>query len=351
MAMETVMDAYNGSFPSIASRGDLAAWRARLLDEERPDRVFFRADRTLGLPVREQVYAAFTLGPGRAVDGRLTVAKPAGWPESTAALSLDGLAAAWGDHPIAAGAFPAAWVSAWIDAAPAGNMFAALLGDVIEEDSADGVALALFGGDYSGRFKGIKVPTVMAGFHLTDPAHAPLRLRKLVDRWNARYRWGLVPVEMPVADTVLWRLEGTSGSLYAGLAPAEQIAVRQAGAWLIGSSNTRSLETLTRERGGAGAGGDGVWTDRMADAFAGQADGYLGFDLVRGSEAFRLAISAYSLKLLFEDAAGSRDQRQQLNKIKAWLEVLAKLDQIHLVARVDDANLAVEFAAGPAAGE
>jgi len=60
----------------------------------------------------------------------------------------------------------------------------------------------------------------------------------------------------------------------------------------------------------------------------------------------RLAITAWSLKLLVEDAAKSQPTRDRLNVAKAWLDALAPFGQLHVWARPTADATEVEFKVG-----
>jgi hypothetical protein len=218
---------------------------------------------------------------------------------------------------------------------------------VIRVSEADACALGLFGGDFSGRLKGIKVPTLMAALQLTEGNSAAEFIQQLIDDWNARYKVGLVPVAVPVGTSTIWRIEGTSENMYSGLGPGEQIAVTQSGDWMVVSSNFKGLNALVLSRSNTIGESNPGWSERIRDAVADGAIGYFGFDLAKGTEMFRLAITAYSLKLLFEDASGTRALRQQLNEAKAWLEILSKLEHLDLYAAKADKYVKIDFSAGP----
>ncbi len=44
----------------------------------------------------------------------------------------------------------------------------------------------------------------------------------------------------------------------------------------------------------------------------------------------RLGVTAWSLKLLLEDAQGSQATRQRMNEFKAWMDALAPLGQVRM---------------------
>jgi hypothetical protein len=343
MAIETVIEAYNGLYPSVAMRTDLKPWNKRLFESDYPDRFWFKS---IDWPNAERFFGQFNLKDATHVDGSLRFPNPFSLPSIPSSASLDDLASLWRNYAVAACAVGSEAVMATTGQAT-NDVFINMINKIIQVSEADAVALALFGGDFSGRFKGMKVPTLMAALQLSEGRTPSEFIQQLVDEWNARYQWGLVPVAVPSGTSTIWRIEGTSENIYSGMGPAEQISLTQAGEWMVISSNFKGLLSLMESSEVAGPSDIPDWAERMGDAAADGAIGYLGFDLVRGAEMFRLAITAYSLKLLIDDASGSREFRQRLNEAKAWLEILAKLDHLHLYAGTLDDDLKIDFSAGP----
>jgi hypothetical protein len=342
IAMEMILDAYNGSFPSVFSRKDLAEWKRRLMDSGYDDRGWYRHS---GWPGTRPWFVGAELSAGGGLRGMALTDQPEQIHELPETLDMDGLASLWKNHPIATTAFGVDALMPLLDQYD-NFMAAALARDVIHAGNADFIAISLFGGERSGRFRGIKVPALMVGFQLPYGVDIRGRLSTVIDRWNAKHRLGIVPVETVVGTNTVWRFEGIAGGIYAGLAADEQVAMTLAGNWMVVSSNLKTLQSLIEQQGDALA-DEATWLSRIEDAQADRAAGYLGFDLVRGSEAFRLAITAYSLKLLFDDASGTREQRQQLNEAKAWLDVIARLQHIHLLVSSMDPYLKIDFVTGP----
>ena len=341
MAIEMVIDSYNGLFPSVAFRTDLRDWNALLMDSVYPDRFWFKSD---ALPMIDRSFTEFDIKDAARMQATVRFFPPADVPQLPNSVEMEELASLWGDEALAASSFSTeVVVSALRQNEP--SVATSVIKDIIATSRADAVALGVFGGEISGRFKGIKVPTIMAALQRTEGGDTAEWVAQLVDRWNARFQWGLVSVPVAVGTTTIWRIEGTAGGLYASMGPNEQVAVMPAGDWLVISSNLKGLEVLaTRAQTGGGA--TPLWAGQLDDAVSDGAAGYLGVDLVRGYETLRLAITAYSLKLLFEDASGSRALRQQLNETKAWLETLARLERLHLYVSAADPYVKVELQTG-----
>lgn len=343
-AIEMVLDTYNGTFPSVLSRADLESVNSELLHGTKPDRLWYRK------PAQpEPIYwrAALELAGANRLEGvvRGRVEKlpaPLKGP-----MHLEQLVGLWGQAPMAAAAMGTEDLRNWLMGQSDALMSAMLL-DVLIKVEADAMALGLFGAEFSGRFKGMKVPSIMLALHLPTTADRESLsvVGGLLDRWNAVHRFGLVPVPEMIGNRPVWRIEGTAGGIYGDLAPPEQAALVVLENWLVISSHFKPLQALIED--GVGEEGETVTWAEGLEAISGEEGlGYLGFDLMRGTEAFRLAITAYTLKLMFEDAQGTRAQRKELNEAKAWLEFLSQMVHLHVFATAGEAEVKFDFHAGP----
>lgn len=342
-AMSSILEAYDGNFPSLAKRTDLATWNERLLRGERNLRGWLRI-----VNHRREIdywYGEVDIRHTNQLSGAIVTKAPAVLLGLPATFELDGLAGLWREAPIATAAFNVDPVKRELAGSP--HIVASLTRDVVLNSGAESAALGLFGGDYSGRFKAIKVPTLMAGLHRPEGFDLAALLSALLDRWNAEHQLGLVAVANPVGNYMVYRLEGVAGGIYGSLSAGEQMAVVSAGDWLVISSNYGALEKLILGQAGTALPAELPWARRINDIAAQESVGYLGFDMARGADAFKLAISAYSLKLVFEDADGTRNQRKQLNEMKAWLDTLADMQRLHLLASVADGYVKIDLQAGP----
>jgi hypothetical protein len=221
-----------------------------------------------------------------------------------------------------------------------------LLGEVIFDQKSDVLAASLLTGDYGGRLKGIKIPALVAGIPVRDGEAALSWAAGALDRLNARYRWGLIPQELPTAGGRVFAVAGTGEGAYAALAPEEQAAYALCDGWLLLASNAQALQKLVeryaREESLLEA-GPARWKHGLNEI---QAPCYGWIDLARGGKTLRLAVTTYSLKLLMEDPRGSQKPRQRLNEAKAWIDSFAPLDTCRFWLGSDGRMLNVSFRAG-----
>jgi hypothetical protein len=272
------------------------------------------------------------------------VRMPFAAPASRAGLTNEGIAELkklWGDFPLACAYLDRSVANAWLTNSlhyPWVGTVTGLVGRT--EDGT--VALCLLGGEFSGRFKGLKLPTVMAGTSVNDASNAVRDVAERLDRLNARFRWGLVPQELSAAGRVVYAIEGTRrSSMYAKLAENERAGYTTGDSWLLFSSNVEGLTNLLLAANRRG--------EARADArqVPSGAPAYGWIDLEQGAKAIRLAITAYSFKLLLDDAMGSQDERQRLNEVKAWVDAMAPLKAVWFWMEQDGDGSRVTFDAGP----
>ncbi len=217
---------------------------------------------------------------------------------------------------------------------------------LFETNMTDLLLLAAMGGEYAGTFAGISVPSVMAAWPVDDEAQALTQARTLIDELNAVFRWGLVVTESRVEDRAIYVIEGTANTPYAGFRFRERVAFTLVDGWAVLASHAFPLiKILGRyDRPEALVEADqGGWQREIRQ---GDAAAYGRVDIRGGARTLRLAISAYSVKLLFDDPRGSRETRQRLNEIRAWIDTLEPMGGAHLWLNQRDGWLQVEFALG-----
>jgi hypothetical protein len=185
------------------------------------------------------------------------------------------------------------------------------------------VGLAVLGGDYSGRFRSIKIPGLFLGANL-DQGEPFAVARQMLDRLNARWRWGLIPRLILVDETPVYTVEGTAQNVYSELLMSEQVAFTRQQSWLLMASNMKSLAQLLRTpRQPAGV--ELAWPTWMQNQ-TGPLAGYGWFDLAQGGKTLRIAVTAYGLRLKVRDARNTYARRRRLNEIKAWIDALGPLE-------------------------
>ena len=201
------------------------------------------------------------------------------------------------------------------------------------------IALGVLAGDFSGRFKGLKLPTIMAGASVQDPEKTRKSIVEQIDVLNANSQWGLVPQELTVGEHHVFAIEGTARNLYSALDVNERVAYTTGEDWLLFSSNVEGLTNLLAAADRRGAAGVA-----SREIPAAPVQGLI--DLEQGAKAIRLAITAYSFKLALEDPFGSQPKRQKLNEVKAWVDAISPLKTVRFWLRPEGDMTRVSFDAG-----
>lgn len=191
----------------------------------------------------------------------------------------------------------------------------------------DTVAGFLLGGEYSGSLMGIAIPSLMVAWPVDDETNSLALAAAVLDRLNSLYRWGLVVTESRVGERIAHVVESTDDTPYARLRTRENMAYTVIDGWFILSSHAGPLFKLMSryDRPESLFEADlGGWQKNLRSSESG---GFAWIDMGAGAKTIRLALSAYSIKLLFEDASNTRELRQRLNEIRAWVDTLAPLGQ------------------------
>lgn len=206
-----------------------------------------------------------------------------------------------------------------------GNAFAAVLGD-----------------DFSGRLMGFKVPALVMGFKVRDGDLALTIATALLDRINARYRWGLIPRRIDIGGCPGMILEGSAGGIYASSKPEDRLAFLARDGWFLTASNVETLRKLSE----AGPSSKARWNKDVAghESFA-----YGWADLDAANMAIRNTMAIYSLVLMAQNRTGDETMRRNLESFKTWTEALKMLETCRFWLRSDRTGAALDFEFGTAA--
>ena len=247
-----------------------------------------------------------------------------------------------GDRAVAAASVDRTLVRRWLTSSFT-NEIARELSGLLAGPGEGAVALALLGGDYSGRFMAVRLPTLLASA-VGSPVAQNQFVSAALDRLNAATRWGLVAAPQPAGAAPVFAIEATGGGFYANLAREEHLAFTPTDDGLLFASNLATLERLLRERSAATnrPPADQAW----APAPPAASRGFLWFNAVEGAKVVRLGVTAWSLKLLLEDPQGSQATRQRMNDFKAWMDTLAPLGQVRIGLEERDQRAVFTLQAG-----
>jgi hypothetical protein len=332
----------DGNAGSVADRRELAIPPA----SPRPDRGWVRMS---GWGGREAAPLTFALDllPGGGVAGSvLSPVAPAVTGAVSGVQAVEDAAALVGDLPTAYAIVDRSLARVWLEGSLTNLLGREVLG-LLRDDTAGGtVSVSLLGGPHSGRFMAVRVPTLVAGVTVADPPGVVAGMGAVFDRLNAKSRWGLVPQLVQVGTQRVWAVEGTGRGAYSRLDAGERLAYLARGRSLVVGSNLDALTKLLREQDARGAPAQSRLAQGLLRMREGTSLAYLWFDLREGGKVVRLALTAWSLKLLVEDASSSREVRERMQVTKAWLDALAPLGELQLWVRPRVDGTEFEFKIG-----
>lgn len=208
------------------------------------------------------------------------------------------------------------------------------------------VLAAVTGGDFAGSIFGISVPSITLAWPINDHAETFARVQELLDRLNAHWRWGLVAAQREVEGLPLYIIESTTNTAYARFRSREQVAYTIIDDWFVISTQSRPLIRLVGRYHRPEAlveADDGGWQPGLQ---TGDAAAHAFWDIRAGASTLRMAISAYSMKLMFEDQRGTREQREQLSTMRGWLDLMEDLGPIRAWLDQQDGYRTLRFSFG-----
>ncbi len=340
--LAVILDMYDRRKPAEARRYLDELGKMTCGHPEALDKGWFRVGS--GRDARVWAYSLSRLEP-LAMAGVCCVNLPLRGPDSAARPADDAaLGRLLGNLPLALLELPAATAQDLLRHVP--PAWAVPIMETLGNVGGDRLFLAVLGDEYSGRFRGLKVPGLVAGVPGADELVSRQALAALLDKFNRQYRWGLIAQEEPAGERRLAVVESTSGTAYAQLGPRERLAYAFCPPWLLAGSNAETLAALLARHDRSEAQAEaraGPWRAALA---AEPNAGFCWLDLDRGGKTLRLVLTAYAMKLLFEDPDRSQDLRGQLNEAKAWIDALAPLRTLSLWLKPDPRQMQVVFAAG-----
>lgn len=340
LVIEDVLACYDRHLPSLASEA---------IEENNPtvdwkDRGWVRLPSLKGWGPR--IHYSLDFQPHGALAGTVYLpGAPTTMAPAPALNSLDDVSNLLREHPAAALVLDRALARSWIEGAFT-NLIGREIAGLLRGDDSGAVAMALVGGPYSGRFMAVRLPGLLASFTTENPSRAAQNMSAIFDRLNAVTPWGLVPQPITVGTQRVFAIESTGRSPYTALESKERIAYAPLQQSLLFSSNLETLTKLLRDAQQTPAAEPGRFArglQRMRDK---HALGYLWIDLEEGAKLLRLAVTAWSLKLLVENPTGSQPTRQKLNEAKAWIDALAPQKTLQMWVRPSQDLLEYEFRLG-----
>jgi hypothetical protein len=199
---------------------------------------------------------------------------------------------------------------------------------VLRDAGGEHLVVALFGGEYSGRLRGVRVPAVIAAIPVADEANALRAAASTLHRLNQRHPWGLFMKDVPGETTDLHLVDAGPGTDYAEQPVEEKIAFGVAGGCLLVASNYDTLQRLLARsawaRPPAAEGPAGLWEVMKDPAPLSGA-----FDLDRAGKAVRNGLAVYAMTQMMSSRPGASRARARTDTVKKGVIGLQKLGAGH----------------------
>ena len=226
---------------------------------------------------------------------------------------------------------------------------ARVVGEELEPDSS--VIACILGDDYAGRIMGYRVPTLMLGVRVREPANVIGAIRLGLDTLNADKGWALIPhiVFTENADggeTVLTVINSTKRDALRALDPKERPSFAMSGDWLLLSSNLGAIRKLVASPGNEPS----PPFRELRRSVDPDTRLYFWLDIDDTAEELEHAIAVYKLGLMMENAELAADTRRAVETVESWMQALRPFGTgCFRVTELENGHR-VDFRLGPNAG-
>ena len=180
--------------------------------------------------------------------------------------------------------------------------------------SSTPVYVGIQSGDFSGRYIGMKVPSMVVALRVAAEGEAYRMVNRVLDAMNREQQLGLVPRVVVNQGYALTVVDATVRSPYSSLPDQDKVAFLYRDGWLIFGSHNRALTQLAAWMDSGTTGGKGVFDDSAEPA---QAHLWTDVDALRTTLPPILQMMKF--KLLLDRGPDSKARRQTLSEIESWL--------------------------------
>lgn len=306
-SLGSLLACFDGTTPSWGSLG--VSYTTFLLTDAAPDRA---VRRSAFLPVQQIALDELS---GRAVRARL-VADAGGGVDGAEAVAQGTVAIDWfGDLPagVAVASADGAQMLARMGWGDAWSETVRLL---TQATGASTVTMALFGGEFSGRLHGVRVPALAAAWPVRDGPTAIRVAEAALTRVGAATGMALLSEPVDSMPEAVFSVSVPPPSEYGMLDSGERAAYAVVDGWMVASSHLDSLTRILRRRrwnpadqaaGSAGA----LWGGLQPDASVTVA-----CDLFAAGDTIRNGLAVYRLSKMMEGSAGSDGALEAVNRVR-----------------------------------
>lgn len=190
----------------------------------------------------------------------------------------------------------------------------------VPEGEARPVWLGVQGDSFSGRFLGIRIPSLLGGIRLADETEAHVWVGQLMDALNAAKQWGLVPRVEVMNGYAVTMFDSTIRSPYSLLPSRDKPGYMVMDGWLIFASHSRALVEFAARR-------DAVLPQELAFLPEQETLGHVWVDLTRLDQAAAPILQMLRFRMLLDRGADSQVRREQFNELEAWLKSIRSFQE------------------------
>jgi hypothetical protein len=202
------------------------------------------------------------------------------------------------------------------------RQFASLQKETVDLPNSVPVFLGLQGGAFSGRFLGMKVPSLLAAIPLISQAEGDRLVNGVLDEINRERKAGLVPRVSVQNGYALTLIDASVRSPYSLLSDKDKVACLYRNGWLMVATHAGALSQIAAWMD-SGSTRNGP-TFQTADL---PALAHLWMDMESLRTTVPPILQMYKFKLLLDRGAESRLMRERLAEVEAWLESFEPFDQ------------------------
>ncbi|MEM7394908.1 MAG: hypothetical protein AAF492_21460, partial [Verrucomicrobiota bacterium] len=207
------------------------------------------------------------------------------------------------------------------------------------------MTLAIFGHDYSGRYKGLRMPTVLLGVQKSAADDGPAWVQQTLDYFNRQYKLGLITREVQEGGRSLYVVETALDNGYAKLAREERYAYTFLDEWCFLSTNLKALKQLVQRHDAPEAAEAEpvpwihLWQSRSGED-------YFSLDLMRGAKTMRNTFAVYAIMLGSEDPSRRDALVKQMENVQSWVDALSTFEFLQARVRKSE-DLEIDLRFGP----
>ena len=183
--------------------------------------------------------------------------------------------------------------------------------------------------------KGLRVPTLIAGWQTeaTKPLHTGVA--NALERLNAAYDLGLVARTADESAARIALIEGTRDNFYGKFEPEEQACAASFHGWTALSTHSGSLRKLMKKSPHTEPSAGPDWQSACRDP---ETAAFAWVDIPAASRTLKDALAVATLALMAANSPSDSIIRDEVAKLRSWLSALDSFQTLSVSAKTSSAN-------------